>query len=815
MRLSKFFLPTLREVPAEAEVASHKLMLRAGMIRKVTGGIYNFLPLGWRVLHKMINIIREEMNQAGAQEVLMPAVVPAELWQLSGRWDYYGKELLRLKDRSGRDFCIGPTHEEVITTMASEIRSYRQLPVNLYQIQTKFRDEIRPRFGVMRAREFMMKDAYSFHTSEESLQEEYKNMYDTYCRIFERAGLDYRVVEADSGNIGGAISHEFMVVADSGEDAIAHCPECRYSANLEAAQSIPKAGPAGHESAAGTSEYQKINTPKTRTIEELCAFFKTEPSSFIKTLIYIVDDQPTAVLLRGDVQLNELKLKKALNANELMAADEETVRKVTGAEVGFAGPVGLKGVKIIADTHIKEMSSGITGANETDQHFTGVVCGKDFTPDLFADLRLVEQGDTCPKCKKGILQVDRGIEVGHIFQLGTKYSEKMNAVYTAEDGQQKPFIMGCYGIGVGRTVASAIEQNHDDNGIIWSPALAPFQVVLVMTNILDAEQITAAEAIYNDLQKAGIEVLLDDREERAGVKFKDADLIGIPLKVIFGKALKEGKVELKDRKSQAVELLELKNVAETVIRKSGRGEIMSWDIILDLLAKGESKDLIFLTRVPADIEMAKHIAALANTEGGKIVFGLDNINGHLVGCELDKELLNCIADDLCSPAVKLDITIVPRHNKNIVIVDVAEGNDKPYMVEDVCYTREGNSTRAAKSEEETVIKGYDGEKNINARQKKAMSYVHERSVITNREYRDLFGVSHKTAHIELTDMVNQAMLKVTGSGRSTGYILPGKVEAAAPIFNTPGPAPVQVQANFDGDIFNQTVETIDDEYIDY
>ncbi|MFC1478714.1 proline--tRNA ligase [Candidatus Margulisiibacteriota bacterium] len=568
MRLSKYFLPTLRETPAEAEIISHKLMLRTGMVRKLTAGIYNYLPLGLRVLKKMENIVREEMDRAGAQEVLMPAVIPAELWKESGRWDIYGKELLRVKDRANREFCIGPTHEEVITTMAKEIRSYRELPVNLYQIQTKFRDEIRPRFGVMRSREFIMKDAYSFHESEESLREEYQNMYDTYCRIFERCGLDYRVVEADSGNIGGAVSHEFMVVADSGEDAIAHCLECHYSANIEAAESIPKPHPGIREQGSGnTKGPEKVKTPNIKTIEELTAFFKTEPAYFIKTLIYIVDEQPVAALVRGDYELNELKLKKALNANELYLADEETIEKVTGASVGFAGPVGLNGVKIIADPHVMEVPAGITGANETDFHLTNVIPGKDFNPDQVADLRLVEKGDTCPRCKKGMLQIDRGIEVGHIFQLGTKYSEKMNAIYADQAQQQKPFIMGCYGIGIGRTAAAAIEQNHDEDGIIWPPALAPFQAVLIMTKPDDAEQKKAAEEVYNECLSAGIDVLLDDREERPGVKFKDADLIGIPLKVVFGKALKDGQVELKDRKTKTLELVDFKNAAKSVISK--------------------------------------------------------------------------------------------------------------------------------------------------------------------------------------------------------------------------------------------------------
>jgi len=566
MRLSRYFLPTLREDPAEAEVVSHKLMLRAGMIRKLAAGVYSFLPLGLRALKKVEAIVREEMNRAGAQEVLMPAVVPAELWQESGRWEHYGKELLRLKDRANREFCIGPTHEEVITTMAKEIRSYRELPVNLYQIQTKFRDEIRPRFGVMRAREFIMKDAYSFHPDMESLQQEYKIMHDTYCRIFERCGLEYRVVEADSGNIGGAVSHEFMVVADSGEDAIAHCPECRYSANLEAAIGIPRAHrDAPLHDAPDGGAVEKIHTPAIKTIDALTAFFKTTPDQFIKTLVYLADDQPVIALIRGNDQLNELKLKKVLQANDLALADDAVVSRVTGAEVGFAGPVGLT-TRIIADPRVMEMRAAITGANETDCHLTGVTPGKDFTPVIVADLRLAMAGDRCPKCEKGILQVDRGIEVGHIFQLGTKYSEKMNALYTDENSQQKPFVMGCYGIGIGRTVAAAIEQHYDANGILWPKSLAPFQVVLIPTAMQDPEQQTLAQNLYQSLIQAGIEVLLDDREERPGVKFKDADLIGIPLKVIFGKSLKEGKVEIKERSTGTVTLVETEKVMEYILK---------------------------------------------------------------------------------------------------------------------------------------------------------------------------------------------------------------------------------------------------------
>jgi len=559
MYLSKYFLPTLREDPSEAELISHKLMLRAGMIRKLAAGIYNLLPLGLKVIRKVENIVREEMNRSGAQEVLMPIVTPAELWQASDRWELYGKELLRFKDRAERDFCLGPTHEEVITHMAKELRSYKQLPVNLYQIQTKFRDEIRPRFGVMRAREFIMKDAYSFHDSLDSLQQEYSNMHDTYCRIFDRCGVEYRIVEADSGSIGGAVSHEFMVVADSGEDAIAYCSACSYSANLETATSATIADSSKKEDLESLKE---IHTPNTKTIDELVNFFKVSPTKFIKTLIYIADGQPIMVLIRGDLQLNELKLKKALNANELLLADNATIEKVTGATTGFAGPIGLTNndLKVIADKHIANIQNAVTGANKSDYHFTGVNPGRDFSLPEIADLSLVRAEDLCPKCTKGTLAITRGIEVGHIFQLGTKYSQNMQAFYNTEDGQNKPFIMGCYGIGIGRTVAATIEQHHDQDGIIWPKELSPFDAVLIVTNTNDKSLMNAAEETYIKLQNQGQNVIIDDRNERPGVKFKDADLIGIPKKIIFGKSFSKGQVEIKTRYDKKTNIVDYKNL---------------------------------------------------------------------------------------------------------------------------------------------------------------------------------------------------------------------------------------------------------------
>jgi prolyl-tRNA synthetase len=545
MKMSALFAPTLRETPAEAEITSHQLMLRAGMIRKVAAGIYNLLPLGFRVVRKVETIVREEMNRAGAQEVLMPAVIPAELWKESGRWDLYGHLLLRLRDRKEAEFCIGPTHEEVITAMVrSEIRSYRELPVTLYQIQTKFRDEIRPRFGLMRAREFMMKDAYSFHESAKSLDREYRNMRETYCRIFERCGLEYRVVRADSGDIGGDASEEFMVLADTGEDQILSCA-CGYGSNVEAAEALEMPFD-GVPEAAGTVE--PVHTPGQKTIEEVSAFLKTRPMQAIKTLIYKADGAPVAALIRGDHEVNEIKLKNALKCGVLEMADDETVKKVTGAETGFAGPVGLKNVRMVADRSVRHVKNGVTGANRTDYHLLNVVCGRDFEAGAFHDLRLARTGDLCPACRKKPLEIIRGIEVGHIFKLGDKYSKSMNALFLDKAGASKPFIMGCYGIGIGRTAAAAIEQRHDKDGIVWPLPLAPFKVFVTAVSPHNPAQTGAAEKVYAALTAAGVSAVLDDRDERVGVKLKDADLIGFPCKVIAGKAADRGELELKDRK---------------------------------------------------------------------------------------------------------------------------------------------------------------------------------------------------------------------------------------------------------------------------
>ena len=559
------FLPTTKETPSDAEIVSHQLMLRAGMIRKLAGGIYAYLPLGYRVIRKVENIVREEMNRAGAQEVFMPAVQPAELWMESGRWDIYGKELLRVKDRHNRDYCIGPTHEEVITALVrDEIQTYRQLPRNLYQIQTKFRDEIRPRFGIMRSREFGMKDAYSFDAGEEGVEESYKKMFDAYTRIFTRCGLSFRPVEADSGNIGGNFSHEFMVTAETGEDAMVHCTSCDYAANLEKAEiSRPQ------EEAAHAMEYpsmEEVHTPDVRTIEEVCAFLDVRPRDVVKTMIFICDGKPVAVLVRGDEDINEAKLRNYLGCDSLELAMDDTILEVTGSPRGFAGPIGIKS-RIIADYSLTGMKNFVTGANREGHHIKNCNIGRDFEIKDYADLRIVREGDVCPRCGKE-LRIVRGIEVGHVFKLGVKYSKAMNATFLDKDGKEKYMIMGCYGIGIGRTAAACIEQNNDDDGIIWPMSIAPFQVIITPVNIKDETLSSAAEELYNNLVADGVEVILDDRDERAGVKFKDADLTGIPIRITVGaRSLAEGKVEVRFRKSGEIEKIALETIRDFITRK--------------------------------------------------------------------------------------------------------------------------------------------------------------------------------------------------------------------------------------------------------
>ena len=548
MRWSRYYLYTTREVPNDAEVISHQLMVRTGMIKKTAAGIYTYLPFGWRSLQKMISIVRREMNAAGAIELMMPAIQPAELWQESGRWQRYGKELLRIKDRHERDFVFGPTHEEVITdTVRRDVKSYRQLPFNLYQIQTKFRDEIRPRFGLMRGREFLMKDAYSFGADAASLDESYEAMRLAYCRIFEACGLDYTMVEADSGAIGGSASHEFMVTAATGESDVVRCPSCGYAANVERAETrrVEVAGEAHPQ-----QDLQEIATPGKRTIEEVSRFLKISPKRLVKTLIYETEKGLVVALVRGDREVNEVKLANHFDVQHLTLASEEKVRAATGAPVGFAGPVGLKDALVVGDLGIRSLVNFATGANKEDAHLVNVNWGRDVDLANWADLLLVSGGDPCPRCD-GTLELSRGIEVGHIFKLGTKYSESMGCVYTDEAGADKPMIMGCYGVGIGRTVAAAIEQNHDKDGIVWPRPLAPFEALLIVLNPEDQTVKGAAESLYAQLQEKGVEVLYDDRDERPGVKFKDADLIGIPVRLTVGaKSLADGKVEVSLRKDR-------------------------------------------------------------------------------------------------------------------------------------------------------------------------------------------------------------------------------------------------------------------------
>jgi prolyl-tRNA synthetase len=559
MRMSKLLAPTLRENPAEAEVVSHQLLVRAGYIRRLANGVYNYLPLMWRVLRKVEQIVREEMDRAGAQELLMPILQPAEVWQSSGRWEVYGDLMMRVKDRHDRWYGLAPTAEEVITDIATkEVRSYRQLPVNLYQIQTKYRDEIRPRFGLLRGREFIMKDAYSFHSSQEDLDREYQVMADAYTRIFERCGLETRMVRSDSGAIGGSVSHEFMVLTriaegeqESGENDVFYCSRCEYAANAERAESILS-------EVNTVGEYLKaevIDTPNAFTIEDLHNKFKIRPEVIVKALVYLVDErQPVMALIRGDLEVNEVKLLNAFAGNEIRLATEEEIQRLTGSVKGFVGPYKLSEaqcsqIKFIADPSVLVLKNFAIAINERDKHMVGANWddANVYRPEREMDIRLSRVGDFCPECQSGQLEMTRGIEVGNIFQLGTKYSSSMSATYTDEDGTEKPFIMGCYGIGVSRTAAAAIERFHDKFGIIWPMAIAPYQVVVVPVNVQEPVQMQLGLQVYEQLQTAGIEVVLDDRDERAGVKFKDADLIGFPIRITAGKKAGEGLLEVKLR----------------------------------------------------------------------------------------------------------------------------------------------------------------------------------------------------------------------------------------------------------------------------
>ena len=566
MLLSKYLLPTLKEIPREAEIPSHQLMIRSGIMRQLASGIYEWLPLGLRVLHKVENIIREEMDSIGAQEVSLPAMQPRELWEESGRWDFYGKELIRLKDRNRRDFCLGPTHEEVITDLVRrEVRSYKELPLLLYQFQTKFRDEIRPRFGVIRAREFYMKDAYSFDATDKNAETSYNNVFETYSRIFQRCGLKFRSVEAQTGAIGGAFSHEFMVIADTGEEIIVSC-KCGYAANLEKAEGVPPAKvgeKAGKRS--GLKELEEVETKNMKTVEEVGKFLKEKPDKFIKTLVYKTNGECVIVMVRGDHEINESKVKSYLGVNEIFLADEKTIKEVTDAPLGFAGPVGLKiKCKLLADYSVEGIVNGVTGANKKDYHLKNVNINRDYSVDEILDLRRAKEGDVCPKCGK-TLEFSRGIEVGHTFKLGTKYSKTLRATFLDKDGKEKYFVMGCYGIGVSRIVAAAIEQGHDQNGIIWPLPIAPFHVLILPVNYEHEKIRTISNRIYKQLESAGYEVLMDDRDERAGVKFKDADLIGIPIRITVGeKTLAKNIVEVKLRGEKEVREVEPDQVQKLI-----------------------------------------------------------------------------------------------------------------------------------------------------------------------------------------------------------------------------------------------------------
>ncbi len=568
MRWSRYYLFTTREVPADAEVVSHQLMVRAGMIRKVAAGIYTYLPLGWRSVRKMIDIVRHELDASGAVELAMPAVQPAELWQESGRWQLYGKELLRIQDRHQRDFCFGPTHEEVITdTVRRDVKSYRQLPLNLYQIQTKFRDEIRPRFGLMRGREFLMKDGYSFHADTGSLDATYDDMLAAYRRVFEHCGLDYNVVEADTGTIGGSSSHEFMVVADTGESAVVRCPSCGYAANVEKAESRELVPPAAAAAAARSDGPEEVATPGMTSVPDVAEFLGFAPHGIVKTLIYDSEEGLVAVAVRGDREVNEVKLANLLGVQHLALAGEDKVRQATGSPPGFAGPVGLDAqVRLVVDRSAAGLVDFVCGANKADTHLCHVRWDRDVaTEPIPGDVVLVTGGDPCPRCD-GTLELFRGIETGHIFKLGTKYSQAMSCTYTDESGDDHPMIMGCYGLGIGRTVAAAIEQNHDKEGIIWPRPLAPFEVLLAALNPDDPEVGRVAERLYADLAARGVDVLFDDRDERPGVKFKDADLIGFPVRLVVGaRSLAEGQVEVSLRRDRAKQLVAVDDAVERVL----------------------------------------------------------------------------------------------------------------------------------------------------------------------------------------------------------------------------------------------------------
>ncbi len=559
MRVTKALLPTLRDVPTEAEIISHQLLVKAGFIRKSAAGIYSYLPLALRVLKKIETIVREEMDRSEAQELLLPIIQPAELWAESGRWDVYGDEMFRLKDRHDRDFCLGPTHEEIITDVVrGEVKSYKQLPLNLYQIQNKYRDERRPRFGLMRGREFIMKDAYSFDRDFAGLDVSYQTMYDAYSRIFGRMGLNFRAVEADSGAIGGDDTHEFMVLAENGEATIAYCENCSYASNVEITECITP-----EREISESKELEKVSTPDKKTIEEVAEFLKVSGDNTIKTLVFKADEKLIVVVIRGDRSLNEIKLKRILKIDILEKAEEEEIKELFNCEPGYISPIGLKDITIYADNELKYMNDGVCGANEEGYHYLHADVNRDFGKVEFYDLREVNEGDSCPKCG-GNLVFAKGIEVGQVFKLGTKYSEKLNAKYLDENGKEQIMVMGCYGIGVSRTMAACVEQNYDEKGIIWPKNIAPYQVVVVPVQVNDEVQFQEAEKLYSALLSEGFEAVLDDRKERIGVKFNDADLIGYPLRITVGKKIAEGIVEFKARNNSESEDVNINEVISKV-----------------------------------------------------------------------------------------------------------------------------------------------------------------------------------------------------------------------------------------------------------
>jgi prolyl-tRNA synthetase len=569
MRWSKTFIATLRDDPQDAEAVSHKLMVRASLIRRLSAGAYSYLPLGFRALKKAESIVREEMNAAGAAELLMPALQPVELWKKTGRLAVMGEVMIRFKDRHGKEVALGPTHEEVITDLvAKEIRSYKQLPKTLYQIQTKFRDEIRPRFGVIRSSEFIMKDAYSFDSDDEGLESSYKKMYDAYCRIFQRCGLPYIPVEADSGVMGGKVSHEFMVPSEIGEDEIAVC-ECGYAASVHVAKCPDQksSAPQTAHRKPQTETIKEVDTPGRSSVEDVSALLKVKPSQLIKTLIYKADGKPVALLIRGDHEANEVKLRNFLKADVLEMADEKTILEATGGPMGFSGPVGLK-VKILADFGLQGIQGGVTGANKKDKHLINVCADRDFTPETWIDARVITQGDPCPKCG-GDIALKHAIEIGHTFKLGTKYSEALDARFLDKQQKSRPMVMGCYGIGVNRIVAACIEVHHDKDGIIWPRSISPYEIVLIPLNVENEKLKKAAEELYDGLRQKGLDVIIDDRKERAGVKFKDADLIGFPVQVVIGeKNLAQEKVEIRTRKEKAARLVPFKDVISDISSRS-------------------------------------------------------------------------------------------------------------------------------------------------------------------------------------------------------------------------------------------------------